>query len=31
MRRPDLLNKNLLAMTYSPRGVCPKYHRRWQA
>jgi hypothetical protein len=25
------LNKDLLAMTYSPRGACPKYHRRWQA
>ena len=25
------LNKDLLAMTYSPRGSRPKYHRRWRA
>jgi hypothetical protein len=23
--------KSLLAMTYSPRGLPPKYHRRWRA
>ncbi len=25
------IKKVLLAMTYSPRGSPPKYHRRWRA
>jgi hypothetical protein len=29
--RPLAILPGLLAMTYSPRGLRPKYHQRWRA